>query len=113
MKRVKHGYGAGVTITKKGKKVYLTGLEFMYGVHRAQGALDELNLTSKQKKAACDGLKRKKGKKVYLTGLEFMYGVHRAQGALDELNLTSKQKKAACDGLKRKKITRQDLRRWI
>ncbi len=59
-KRVKHGYGSGVTISKKGKRVYLTGLEFMYGVHRAEGNLGELNLTAEQKRAARDGLKRKK-----------------------------------------------------
>lgn len=59
-KRAKHGYGKGVTISRKGKRIYLTGLEFMYGVHRAEGALSELNLTAEQKKVARDGLKRKK-----------------------------------------------------
>jgi len=59
-KRIGHGYGAGVTITKGRKRVYLTGLEFMYGVHKAQGALSELSLTSAQKTAAKAGLKRKK-----------------------------------------------------
>lgn len=60
VKRVKHRYGAGVTISKKGKRVYLTGLEFMYGVHKAQGALSELSLTPQQKQAARAGLRRKK-----------------------------------------------------
>lgn len=60
MKRVKHGYGSGVTITKKGKRVYLTGLEFMYGVHKCQGALSELNLTRQQRDAAKRGLKHKR-----------------------------------------------------
>jgi len=59
-KRVKHGYGTGVTITRKGKRIYLTGLEFMYAVHQAQGALSELTLTKVQKDAAKAGLKRKK-----------------------------------------------------
>jgi len=60
IERVRHGYGAGVTINKKGKRVYLTGLEFMYGLHKAQGQLDELTLTAKQRAAARAGLKRKK-----------------------------------------------------
>ena len=58
--RIKHGYGKGVTITKDGKRVYLTGLEFMWAVHRAQGATSELSLTRQQREAAKAGLKRKK-----------------------------------------------------
>jgi len=57
--KIKHGYGKGVTISKKGRKVYLTGLEFMYGVHRAQGTLSDLSLTPAQKLAARKGLKKK------------------------------------------------------
>ena len=59
-RRVRHGYGTGVTIVKNGRRVYLTGLEFMWAVHAAQGATSELNLTKAQKDAAKAGLKRKK-----------------------------------------------------
>jgi len=58
-KRIRHGYGRGVTITKNGKRVYLTGAEFMLAVHAAQGATSELSLTRDEKAVIRASLKRK------------------------------------------------------